>query len=291
MVSEYMEHLYATKQPPSRAKHAILSVRLHFPLVAGAMQPSWELWDVWRDELEVHNRVPCLEAFMWCLSVLALAKGFAGHGRASRDYVIVGVAIPCIYYALPRMGEFCKLKGKHVRTPQDTLCVHAAAAVLCIAAPQNRRYMGRRQAALMEQSRALAWLQWLTKDLNPELLLFPGGPTKFRAIFKDLCKEAGMSSLGFTPASLTAGRATQLFMGGCEVARIRSLGRWRSLNSLDAYLQEAAAAMVLARTPPSTITKMEQLLAGSKPFRKPPSHPWHQYFDRLSQQPPWTRSQ
>ena len=98
----------------------------------------------------------------------------------------------------------------------------------------------------------------------------------------------GMESLGLTAASFRAGGATALFLANVEVARIRLIRRWRNLQTLDSYTQEAAACSVLHQLDGSPAALAQELCSLAGAFRRPPGSLWWAYFARSCQRPFWT---
>ena len=98
----------------------------------------------------------------------------------------------------------------------------------------------------------------------------------------------GLSTAGFTPGGLRACGTIHLFILGTEVARLRILGRWKVMETLNHYVQEVAAALALIRIDEAVIRRLFQLKQSSARFRSPPPHPWQDFFDRDCQTTAWT---
>ena len=79
-----------------------------------------------------------------------------------------------------------------------------------------------------------------------------------------------LSSSGFTPGGLRAGGTTFLFISGVEVARIRIMGRWKVMETLDHYVQEATASLARIRLQPSVVRNLSRLKSGSEEICFPP---------------------
>ena len=92
----------------------------------------------------------------------------------------------------------------------------------------------------------------------------------------------GAHACGFTVASLRAGRATDLFREVRDVSALRFLGRWKNARSLEAYVQEAMAALVsidLEDCEPLVLA----LRALEPTFEHPPKQHWSGLFSRKRQ--------
>ena len=90
----------------------------------------------------------------------------------------------------------------------------------------------------------------------------------------------GLEGIGLQVAGLRAGKATQLFFGGTDMARLRMLGRWRSLHTLEHYVQEATAAAACADIPSHAQTMIQKCLKHTNLYSQPPETHWATYFSR-----------
>ena len=92
----------------------------------------------------------------------------------------------------------------------------------------------------------------------------------------------GAGGCGFSVASLRAGRATDIFRDVRDVNALKFLGRWKSVRSLEAYIQETMAAMVAIDLAPAV--PMVAALAELGPLlATPPDTPWETWFSRRRQ--------
>ena len=69
---------------------------------------------------------------------------------------------------------------------------------------------------------------------------------------------------------------------------MRMLGRWKIMETLHHYVQEAAAALAFIRIDESVVRNLLQLKQSSARFQSPPPHPWQVFFDRDRQTTGWT---
>ena len=102
-------------------------------------------------------------------------------------------------------------------------------------------------------------------------------------MWHELLADLGLESVGFLPAGLRAGAATHHFLGGTEIARLRFLGRWRNLQTLEHYIQEAVAAAAVSRIPKGAQERLSEILSQKSLFAQPPAQAWWHYFSRESQ--------
>lgn len=79
-------------------------------------------------------------------------------------------------------------------------------------------------------------------------------------MFKQICRRLEIDSLKLSPASLRAGGATWLLDQKVEVSRIRFLGRWSNLRSLEHYLQVARAQQIAIQLSPRITRQLKEKL-------------------------------
>lgn len=77
--------------------------------------------------------------------------------------------------------------------------------------------------------------------------------------------------------------ASHLHQEGVELAEIRLLGRGKSLQTLNHYIQEVSAALVLRYLSVGALTHVDEILASAHLLRLPPQLPWHHFFSRRHQ--------
>ena len=233
-------------------------------------------------------RVPIPFLVVEALFTFAIATGFKVQGQLGRGWICFAVSVLCCFSGLLRPGELAALCPEHVSLPGSGLHGLVEKAVVCIQSPKTRRSMGRQQVATISDTRAIAWLGWLTRDMEPGSKIFPGGTLAFRKFMGFALEALGLASSGFTPGGLRAGGTTYLFISGVEVARIRIMGRWKIMETLDHYVQEASAALALIRLPPAVVRNLTRLKSGAKQFGTPPEFGWESYFQRTRQSSQWT---
>ena len=75
---------------------------------------------------------------------------------------------------------------------------------------------------------------------------------RFRVLFKRACASLGLDA-SYVPHSLRHGGATYLAMTNVSVADIKLRGRWRSLDTLERYVQTGEAVIGSVRAPASAV--------------------------------------
>ena len=68
-----------------------------------------------------------------------------------------------------------------------------------------------------------------------------------------------------------------------DIGRLKFRGRWASLHTLEHYVQEATATLVMMRAGHTQIQFLREFVACGHVFLKPPLLPWPSYFSRRRQ--------
>ena len=148
------------------------------------------------------------------------------------------VVLRLIYFGLLRPGEGVALRRSDITLPSDASFGFGRKVVMAIRNPKTRATAGRSQFAVADDEITVEWTEWLAADVPASWKLFPGSLATFGRYFRMVLDRLGCHNMGFSPAGLRGGGATRLFLNDVEVSRIRFLGRWRDLRSLEHYLQE-----------------------------------------------------
>ena len=85
--------------------------------------------------------------------------------------------------------------------------------------------------------------------------------------------------------AFAAARLPNSLWGGVEVGRIRFLGRWTNLPTLEHYIQEATSDRIAPIIPDDTPKKLASLLRYQHVFAQPPRQHWSTFFNRGLQAP------
>ena len=284
----YIHFLHRSWENYDRAKHAILAMQHVHRELKGQLRKSWELARAWNLSLPVGMRTPMPLQIMWTLVAVCLSlAAAAGEANAAR-YIAGAVSLLVGFHGLLRPGELCQVRRRHCLLP-DGFSLAGPVATIALENPKNRSFIGRNQVAIIRDKPTLRWLSWWMDGVGDDALLMPGGPPAFRAVLDSALAAAQLPARAFTPASLRAGGATHLFQQNVEVARIRIAGRWKSLASLDHYIQEASATTALTQLPAATATLARDVVAHGRFLRRPPEVPWTAWCRRPRSQTSSTR--
>ena len=260
----YVSHMAAAGRKSSLriAKHGVLFVQLLGPRLKGKLQNTWKSLKNWEEQQPSSFRPPIplvLLAAMICKSRLWASRQNSGEKTdlwyAFSALLVVG------FMGLLRPGELLRLTASDV-VLANSLSLASCFAVVRIRRPKNSRQMGVQQYVEIRHPDAVNWLGWLTtRSSKSGAVLWPASAPKFRRMFKAVCDSLGIGNLKLSPASLRAGGATWLVDEGTEINRVRFLGRWAHLRSLEHYIQVARAEQIALTISPDASARLKALLA------------------------------
>ena len=282
-LADYGNFLYA--QSPVRHsdfKHAILAVQTVRREFRGLLTEAWDTLGSWHMKIPFGMRVPMVRELLWAMFAQALTLGFVLNTSQAGGWLCSAVAFLTGYHAMLRPGELGALRRADIELP-DLEGPGDPVVVLSVKSPKNFRAMGRIQTAVIRDMVTIRWLIWLCRDVPRSSLLFPGGLPNIKKFFYRLLTFMELVDLGLTVGSLRAGRATDLFIQGIEITRLRVMGRWKNITTLDHYVQEASSYRVSFQLADDTRARVRELLALARPFRVPPRDPWQRYFERRAE--------
>ncbi len=289
MLSTHVQYLYDEKFGVSAGRLALLSVQNKYRHTKSQLHYAWDAVKSWEMLAPVSLRVPMPFLVMRAIFSYAMLRGFNSYGADARDWICFGIGVFLSFTGLLRPGEFCTLTAGKCAAPGSSLHSLRDKVMMTIVNGKNRRVFGRIQIAISEHDVVARWMTWLLAGMHPDARIFTGGAAKFRSLMKLACKALNITHLKFSPASLRAGGATFFFSDGVEFGKIKYRGRWAALHTLEHYVQEAAAALVLVRLEPEILTIIEQLVEFGSVFDAPPQAPWSLFFSRARQLNPRRR--
>ena len=243
----FVQWAYNQKFNVHAAKHGILACQVRWPHTKGNLKAAWESLRSWTLELPVGHRTPLTSLSLHALCFTSLMLSASSSSRADADsWLRLSILLRVGFHGLLRPKELFSLLRADIFLPPLT---HGSAdcIVMSIRDPKNRFHLGRVQHAVLHDASSCAWLRWLCDSLPSGSRLWRHSLAKARSMFKVLVRMRGLEIANFTLASLRAGGATHAYLHGCEISRLKFMGRWLSDKSLQCYIQEAAARLALTQ--------------------------------------------
>ena len=279
--SDWVNLCFDDRIPFWLAKHGVLALQTEFRHARFKLPRSWDCVSAWDATRQHHNRLPLDKMLLDFMSAVALSWGLEDDSKALH-LIAFSVLIKVGFHALLRPGELIGLRAKDVNVSE--LWDARQYLVIAIASPKTRRFGGGHQHVFIRDPSCVAWMRWRTKDLHPIVKLWPSTSHMYRAWFSRVLSRCGLGDFRFTPGSLRAGGTTFMVTEGIDLTRIQFLGRWKSNNSLNVYVQEAMTSLTWIRLSESLKAQIRLTVMESTQISYlPPVAPWWFLFSRSVQ--------
>ena len=271
-----LQHLYRDQAGVAAGRNCLLSVQNEFRHLKTAFHKAWDSIKSWEMIEPVSLRKPIPYLIVQALAVygfllvfrqaslLRPATGFRSPSGVSSAFM------PCC--ATGRVGA---LAARQVAVPDRGIQGLSKHALITVLNGKNRRVFGRIQIAILDDPVTIGWMEWLSNTMPDDTRFAPGGVGQHRSFFHEASRALGVSELGLSPGGLRAGGATYMFANEIlDIGRLKFMGRWASLHTLEHYIQEATATLVMLRAGNTQIQFLEEFVACGHIFLKPPPLPW-----------------
>lgn len=279
----FVQSMYDANAPLYLVTHAILAFDKCYPRFHGKLKPTWNSIKSWKLQRSVSLRVPLPPHLLSSIVLCCLMHGFLWEPWNGHIWIPFGIQLWLGFEALLRPGEMNSIRRKDLSLPSgNPLSFHHCLLVL-ICDPKNKASFGRMQTAIVRNKSLILWLEWLCGNLPDSARLTPIALNHMRKLFQSILRKLSIHKVGFTLASLRAGKATSMYIEGVPLDRLRFEGRWQSMGTLEHYVQEASAVSVLNSLKPSAVDIISTMLGCSTLLEAPPDKPWQYFFSRNSQ--------
>lgn len=239
-LADYFHVMYEDKEGKGKqkARDTLYGIEMYLPRLKGQLLIAGRVVNRWA-KLRAAESYPPLT---WDLAALvAVHIANSGHFRH-------GVGTVLAFDCLLRVGELANLRREDVAFPQDRrMGSEYKITTLSIRVAKT----GRNQSVTVANPEVVALLRHVVAATKPGALLFPGGSSRFRDMFKRACADLGLSAK-YVPHSLRHGGATRLYLQGVRLEDIMVRGRWASSKSARTYIQ-SSRAVLMAMTPPRAV--------------------------------------
>ena len=239
-LADYFHVMYEEREGKGKqkARDTLYGIEMYLPRVKGQLLIAGRVVNRW-NKLHVAESYPPLT---WDLAALV------GVHMATTGHFRFGVGAVLAFDCLLRCGELCNLRREDVAFPKDRrMGVEYKITTLSIRVAKT----GRNQSVTVADPEVVTLLRHVVAATKPGALLFPGGSSKFRNVFKAACAQLGLSSR-YVPHSLRHGGATRLHLQGVRLEDIMVRGRWASSKSARTYIQ-SSRAVLMAMSPPHAV--------------------------------------
>eukprot|EP00438_Fugacium_kawagutii_P032677 Skav232234 [mRNA] locus=scaffold4367:134627:147445:- [translate_table: standard] len=237
----YGLHLYRTGMPRYLLVYAITAVQDIYPQFRSHLGAAWQVDKKWQQAEPGHCRpvlsLPLLQAILsvgllwnWPRWVGVTLLGFAG---------------------MLHPAEFISLRRKDLMLPADTGFITEAIYVH-LRNPKTSRF-ARQQHVKISDPDVIRFVVHFFGPFSLEEKLFGATMYSYRsqwnAIMTKLNVPCKQQLRGITPGSLRGSGATMLYLQTEDIPMICWRGRWARLRTLEFYLQEVAAQVMMNSLP------------------------------------------
>ncbi|CAE7254443.1 unnamed protein product [Symbiodinium sp. CCMP2592] len=238
-------HLYAGGHPRYLLVYAITSIQDRFP--------------EWIESGSLPNYVNAAPSFLNLSSKLPSALRSVGVG------MIGPPSLPSGSFAL-HPAEMIPLVRQDLVFPADAL-TRDPVAYVHIRNPKTQRF-ARRQHSRLEDPLVLEWLHAMYFDLPLHARLFRGSMHVYRRQWNAVMSRLGvphqLAQRGATPGVLRGSGATFLYLETEDLPLVAWRGRWSKTKTVEFYLQEVAAQLLLHRLTPWSRERIRTLSSFSR---------------------------
>ena len=127
--------------------------------------------------------------------------------------------------------------------------------------PKTRRTAARRQPSRIDDAGTIMLLSAVFEGAPPDEPLWPFSPDAFRARHRCLLAALGLPQVPLQ--GLRGAGASSFYMHTEDAMRTLRRGRWGELSTMNIYLQEAEASLVIPNLSPSARRAVETLASKS----------------------------
>ena len=233
--------LYEQGHPRYLLVYAITAVADLLPHFRSFLSPAWQIDRKWQLAEPGECRPVISAPIMRAALVLSLLWGWHRWAAVS----MIG------YLGMLHPAEFLALRRQDLVLPRDSM-LDKPLLYIHLRNPKTARF-ARRQHAKIEDCLVIRFLDALLGDEPMNHPLFPASASAYRKqwdhIMERLDVPHSRASRGATPAVLRGSGATHLYLATEDVQLIAWRGRWTKLKTVEFYLQEVAAQLILQSLP------------------------------------------
>ncbi|CAE7376299.1 unnamed protein product [Symbiodinium sp. CCMP2592] len=247
----YGLHLYSASFPRYLFVYAITAIQDAFPAYRQLMTPAWQIDKKWQSAEPGECRPVISVPIVQALTTLGLMW------RWPRFVGVVLIGFLCMLHP----SEYLPLTRGDLILPEDVFSKDRIAYV-SVKNPKTARF-ARRQHCRLEDDSVLRFIEALFGPLPFDGRLYPGSMNTFRSQWNAVMQRLGIpykkADKGVTPGVLRGSGATHLYLETEDLVKVAWRGRWARQKTVEFYLQEVAAQVVLQSLPPESRARIAGL--------------------------------
>ncbi|CAE7765217.1 unnamed protein product [Symbiodinium sp. CCMP2592] len=244
-------HLYENGWPRYIFVFAITAVADRYPAFRNFLTPAWQIDKKWQRAEPGSCRAVLPVAAIRAAVSLGLLWGWFRWTAL----LIIG------FLAMLHPGELLALTRRDLVFPVDTL-YHTASLFVHLRNPKTSRF-ARRQHGRIDDPSAIRFIYSLAHSLRMEDRLYPASLHSFRRQWNAVMEHLGLPNRaidrGATPGVLRGSGATHFYLCTENIPLLAWRGRWSRTKTLEYYLQEVAAQVLLSEISPASRSRIREL--------------------------------
>ena len=237
----YGLHLYSAGYPRYLYVYAITAVQDLHPQHRNQLTPAWQVDKKWQAAEPGECRPVISQPIVQAAVTLALCWGW-------NDWACLTlIGFLCMLHP----AEMIPLTRRDLVLPSDAMSTDMLAYVH-LRNPKTQRF-ARRQHCRLEDPLTLRFLISQYEHLPLDAKLFRGSMHMYRTQWNAIMQRLGvphtLSQKGATPGVLRGSGATFLYLETEDISLVAWRGRWAKIKTVEFYLQEVGAQLLLQELP------------------------------------------
>lgn len=253
----YGLHLFEEGHPRYLFTYAITAAQEYLPEARAHLSVAWQINKKW----QIHEPGECRAVLPSLVIRAACCLACIWNWKAWLGVVLLG------FSAMLHPAEMMALVRRDLIFPRD---VHFDSPSLFIRVrdPKTARF-ARRQHGRVDDTSVIQICEALFFNLALDEKIFPGSITSFRKQWNSIMKRLGVpctqAAKGATPGVLRGSGATYLYSCSEDINWVAWRGRWSRVRTLEYYLQEVGAQMLIHELDPLSRARVTSLADAAWP--------------------------
>lgn len=253
----YGLHLFEEGHPRYLFTYAITAAQEYLPESRAHLSVAWQINKKW----QIHEPGECRAVLPSLVIRAACCLACLWNWRSWLGLVLLG------FSAMLHPSEIMALVRRDLIFPRD---VHFDSPSLFIRVrdPKTARF-ARRQHGRVDDSSVIKICEALFFSLPLDEKIFPGSMTSFRKQWNSIMNRLGVpctqAAKGATPGVLRGSGATYLYSCSEDINWVAWRGRWSRVRTLEYYLQEVGAQMLIHELDPLSRSRITSLADAAWP--------------------------
>ena len=231
--------------------YSITGAQEYHPACRPFLSPAWQIDKKW----QIHEPGECRSVLPAIVVKAACCLGCLWGWLNFTGLFLLGFA------AMLHPSEMMALVRRDLILPSDVL-YESRSLFIKVRDPKTARF-ARRQHGRVDDTSIIEFVEAVFSKVPLDSRLYPASMTTFRKQWNAIMQSLGVPhkqlDSGATPGVLRGSGATFLYSMTEDVSWVAWRGRWSRIRTLEYYLQEVAAQMMIHTLSPASKSKIEVL--------------------------------